>query len=311
MRVLVITSGDDPHVAMVQRYLDAPVIQLDPLEFPNKTISYQWELTGFEIWYGNGLISDVRSIWFRKPRFHQANVMAVPEVYQAFAHSAYERAIKAIYSLMRSKLWISDPWAILRGNNKLYQLELASRLFQVPNTLVTSNPNDARDFLSREGRFVAKPLSTEEVYIHGQLNVMYTSRVDKNTDLSGLVIAPVIFQEEVENSCDVRVTVIGNKAFSCEIHRTGTLSSEVDWRKGIAGNSLSYVPCKIPIEDKCIELVQSMGLRFGAIDLVRDFNGNYWFMEINPNGQWGFIEEETGLPLSREMATILISHHDL
>ena len=148
-------------------------------------------------------------------------------------------------------------------------------------------------------------MTTESVQLGEKTYLMYTTSVKPGINLSGLPLAPAIFQEEVSNECDVRVTVIGEKIFACEIYRTGTLASEIDWRKGQLTGNLIYKACEPPFPEMCVELVKRMGLKFGAIDLIRDHDGQYWFMEINPNGQWGFVEENTGLPLSKAMAELL------
>lgn len=57
---------------------------------------------------------------------------------------------------------------------------------------------------------------------------------------------------------------------------------------------------------KCINLVKDLNLRFGAIDLVCDLDGDYWFLEINPNGQWAWIENQTKLPIASSIVDELL-----
>lgn len=49
----------------------------------------------------------------------------------------------------------------------------------------------------------------------------------------------------------------------------------------------------------------ALGLRYGAIDMIVDPAGTHWLLEANPNGQFGFIEHITGMPLSAAVATAL------
>ncbi|MNZ28723.1 hypothetical protein D3C78_459550 [compost metagenome] len=44
--------------------------------------------------------------------------------------------------------------------------------------------------------------------------------------------------------------------------------------------------------------MRRLNLRYGAIDFVCDPQGNLWFLEINPNGQWAWIENLTGYPIA-------------
>jgi glutathione synthase/RimK-type ligase-like ATP-grasp enzyme len=85
--------------------------------------------------------------------------------------------------------------------------------------------------------------------------------------------------------------------------------TEVDWRKG-GRIDLHHEAIDLPqnIIDSCIELMSKLNLRFGAIDLVCDLNGDYWFLEINPNGQWAWIENQTKLPIASAIVDELVSH---
>lgn len=64
---------------------------------------------------------------------------------------------------------------------------------------------------------------------------------------------------------------------------------------------------KLPdaILNQCISLLKILNLRFGAIDFILDKNGNYIFLEINPNGQWAWIEKQTGYKISNEITNLL------
>ena len=59
------------------------------------------------------------------------------------------------------------------------------------------------------------------------------------------------------------------------------------------------------IKKACVDLTKYYGLEFGAIDLVLTPEGNYVFLEINPNGQWAWIEVLTRLPISDAIANLL------
>ncbi len=311
MKVLVITTDPDPHVDMVQKHLDNQIIRFDPCEFPfNTDVTYVWNGFKFDIYSKNQSFSGVDVVWYRKPRLLKVSELPVDPMYQHFAFSAYKRTVQALYGLLQDKMWVSDPWMIFRAENKLHQLECAAVYgFRVPQTLITSSPNDAEKFRKNVGKIITKTMGNEFVVIDGKPYNFYTTRIapDEVIDFSGLRISPAIFQEEVTKGVDVRVTVVGDQVFPCEIQQKGTMLGEIDWRSGIGGLDLIYISHdRLPsdLAEKCIRLVQGMGLKFGAIDLILDPQGNYWFMEINPNGQWGFVEEETGVPISKAMAAL-------
>ncbi|WP_329091666.1 hypothetical protein [Streptosporangium sp. NBC_01469] len=48
--------------------------------------------------------------------------------------------------------------------------------------------------------------------------------------------------------------------------------------------------------------MRDLGLRFGALNFVVDHEGRYWFLEVNPCGQWDWNQAATGLPISDAIA---------
>jgi glutathione synthase/RimK-type ligase-like ATP-grasp enzyme len=85
------------------------------------------------------------------------------------------------------------------------------------------------------------------------------------------------------------------------------LAARVDWRLGDVGR-LPHAAVELPAEvgDRCLELTASYGLRFAAIDLAETPDGQYVFFEINPNGQWAWVEQACGLPLASHLADELL-----
>ncbi len=120
---------------------------------------------------------------------------------------------------------------------------------------------------------------------------------------------PCQFQEYVPKEIEIRVTVFGSKALSVEIHSQVTESTRHDWRRYGEHGQAPHYPHRLPsdIGIKCIKLVQRLGLEFGAIDLIVRPDGRYTFLEINPNGQWAWLERLTGLPFVETLAELLLS----
>jgi glutathione synthase/RimK-type ligase-like ATP-grasp enzyme len=101
------------------------------------------------------------------------------------------------------------------------------------------------------------------------------------------------------------VTVIGEKLLVVKIRSAEGTMPNLDWRTQKDG--LSFEPCSLPSDlgQKCISLVESLGLLFGAIDLV-ERDGEFFFLEINPNGEWGWLQKPTGMPIAETMCDLLV-----
>jgi glutathione synthase/RimK-type ligase-like ATP-grasp enzyme len=178
--------------------------------------------------------------------------------------------------------------------------------FNVPEAVITNDPRGFEDFVSRH-QAVAKPL--KHALLDGETEkVIFTSRLEKaaGRDPHAIAAAPMILQREVAKRVDVRVTVVGEQVFSAAIHSQGAAASEVDWRQG-DGPCLPHEAIELPtdVSLRCAELVKTLGLGFGAIDLIHGRDGAYWFLEINPNGQWAWIETRTGQPIAAAIVDAL------
>jgi glutathione synthase/RimK-type ligase-like ATP-grasp enzyme len=109
----------------------------------------------------------------------------------------------------------------------------------------------------------------------------------------------------VEKDFEARVTVVGRELFPCRID-TAHLDPDkggTDWRAGYTHGLVHsrYTPPEA-VSAFCREYLEDVGLHFGCFDFIVDGDGSHWFLECNPNGQWMWIEEETGLPISAAIA---------
>ncbi len=243
----------------------------------------------------------VKAAYFRRP--------GVPSVSETVKQNAARRYCEvewgaALTSALNSlgERWLNSPIAIMAAENKPRQLSIAYKLgFTVPDTLITNDLRQAQRFLS-EGVSVAKPLREALLEDDGDERVIFTSRLNElvRTDEKRLALAPVIFQREIQKHSDIRATVIGEAVYAAEILSQEFDETKTDWRCG-SRTDLPHRPHDLPgdLRMKCIHLVRTLGLQFGAVDLVLDQGGRYWFLEVNPNGQWAWIENRTRMPLTK------------
>src|SRR6185312_12158775 len=107
---------------------------------------------------------------------------------------------------------------------------------------------------------------------------------------------------------ELRITVVGRQVFAAEIHSQHSNHTRHDWRR-YDRYATPYFRHELPgaLQRRCIALVERMGLCYGAIDMVLTPDGRYVFLEINPNGQYLWIEQATGLPISDAICDLLTS----
>lgn len=159
----------------------------------------------------------------------------------------------------------------------------------------------------RWGRHIIKPVHNARVMDENNPQIVYTSEVTQAIKKEETEFNINYLQHKIEKKYDVRATFVGNRCFAVAIDSQKLEDTRVDWRKG--EHILHHTPIELPrdIQRKCTLMMEMLGLDYGAYDFVLDKQGNYVFLEINPNGQWAWIEHLTGLPISKEIVKCLCS----
>ena len=246
--------------------------------------------------------NDVSVAYFRRPLFSFANDTF--GAYQSYVRMEWNVFLGALYGII-GNCWFSHPNNILQAGDKSRQLKLANEIgFRVPETIITNDLTEVQN-LQRKFSLIAKPIKQALIEAKNAEAAIFTSSIDKLSehDRASIGVCPVIFQQHIDKAMDVRVTVVGNRVFPVAIDSQSTEETRVDWRRG-SNTNLRHEIMTLPsqLAHYCVQLVQALKLRFGAIDLVKDLNGEFWFLECNPNGQWAWIENRTGLPIAGAIA---------
>jgi glutathione synthase/RimK-type ligase-like ATP-grasp enzyme len=306
--IVAVSHARDEHAAPVLEALHrlgAEVVLLDLAEFPLRgsiALAYGGKGGARTLRTAAGALdaSDVRAVWWRRPEPFDLD----RGLSRVDAEFSFRETLEALGGLAASLdvRWVNDPWRDAAASHKPRQLALAERIgLRVPATLVTNDPRRARAFLAKRRKAVHKTL-------HGLGETWRPTRLVQPADrarLDALRWAPVVFQEYVPG-VDVRVTVVGDQLFATEIDVRRTRSPE-DFRP--VWREAPVAPCELPegVARRLRALVSELDLRFAAIDLRRRDDGEHLFLEANPSGQWLFLEERTGQPITEAVARLLAS----
>ncbi|MBB2911293.1 glutathione synthase/RimK-type ligase-like ATP-grasp enzyme [Streptosporangium becharense] len=320
--VLVLTCDDDPHADHVRRLLDRRGARTTVFDNRDYLLRAHVELA----YTARGLarrllhtesgtldLDSLTALWWRRPGW--------PE-----AHPAITDPSVAEYAVREGVHLISDLWEHLtcrmvparesvfqRAEHKPSQLTLAAELgFEIPETLIATQADALWDFHNRhDGRIVTKTLGLPRVEnLAAGHTVIRKCDFVSARDLAyaeALRFCPVIVQEYVPKRLELRVTVVGRRVFAAEIHSQDSNRAMVDWRRYDLGGTPHLVH-RLPDEvaERCLAMTDRLGLSYGAFDLVLTPDDRYVFLEINPNGQWLWIEELTGLPISEAVCDLLL-----
>jgi ATP-grasp ribosomal peptide maturase len=252
-------------------------------------------------------LSRVGSIWYRRPR----DFSFADDLDRGAVKFARGEALAGLGGMLRSVdcKWVSHPEKIVSADYKPYQLAVAARMgWTVPRTIITNDPKAAEQFVNEnKGRGVIyKTLGGNAMYlVDGVLSAIYAKPVTV-ADLSWIEAVrytPCLLQERVQRGFDLRITVVDDRVFSVAIRNSD--ADEVDWRRQFENLTYSVHDLPVQVRARCIDLIRSLGLMFGAIDVIYSAQDEYVFLEVNANGQWHWLEVETGVPISEAMADCL------
>lgn len=310
--IAVITEHDDGHVPLVQEHLEDELIVIDALA---GALTFLQGDQSAVVSAGRPL-KDVKSVWYRKPL---NGLRSLVESYVASEHRRYSRlAIGAHADLLMTSFpdarWISDYFAIVRAESKVLQLARAHKAgLRVPETAVTNDPVTAAGFLAAQPATIIKPLISP-VLVGDETQMLLAKRFHGPSglerELAALRWAPAIFQRAIDRIADLRVTVVGTDVFTARIDAEASSQGQTgtcDWRYDAYVSGRPFQADELPAEIRrgCLALTRDLGLEFAAIDLVIDPAGTIWFLELNPNGQWGFVGEHTTQSIAAAIADLL------
>lgn len=232
----------------------------------------------------------IDAIYFRKPSY--PNISNYDLKYHKMMQKDILTFIQGVAEVFNGRC-LSKPSILNRADNKMYQLSLAYEVgFNIPQTMISNSSDFAFDFCSQV-KSIVKPLSMGKVYSEGKVGIIQTNLVDHSCNFNGLEVSPSYFQEYVEKDFEVRVTIIDNNVFAVKIETT----NKVDWRKFDSKNTYSIISLPDEICAKCLFMLDRLNLKFGAFDFIVNKN-KYYFLEVNANGQWYWLEEALNLNIS-------------
>jgi glutathione synthase/RimK-type ligase-like ATP-grasp enzyme len=253
-------------------------------------------------------LKEFSSIYFRRPEiptFVSEN-LSIGEY--SFIKNEFLYTFEGIYKILKDAYWVSPVCAIREAENKIYQLEIALSIgLKIPNSIITNSFYDALEFYDRNNAScIIKPIKSGLIEDKNKSKVIFTNHLkNRPNSKEQIESAPNYFQSLIIKKYDVRVIVVGEKIFATLIHSQNDIETQVDWRRG--ERILQHTKFELPddIKEKCIKLLKVLNLRFGAMDFIIDKNEELVFLEVNPNGQWAWIEKQTGYEISNEIVNLL------
>lgn len=223
---------------------------------------------------------------------------------QKYLNNERKHFFEGLYLCLKDAKWINPMFATHIAERKIFQLNQAKILgLQTPESIITNNSLTAHKFLQQHQKSIIKPISNGLQVVNNDIYSIYTSEIKKDFfslyKESELFETPIFLQEKIKNKSDIRVVIINKNIFTVRIDKND--KSEVDWRKPEILKTYSKINLPKKLSNLLIRLNKSFGLIYSAIDLIETPKGEFIFLEINPVGEWVWLESELDLNISETL----------
>ena len=240
-------------------------------------------------------LSAVTAVWYRRSIHPILDTSLTPAERHFVTGELRHLAMGLV--LNPEVVWVNPIDRVSVAEHKLYQLQIAARLgFHVPRTLVSADVDELRNFLSKNRLgTICKPIFHGMFFDGSSHNAVYTRRIDaeKLNDLN-VGSYPILLQEEIARIADVRATFVGSHCFVADIVGDTSL---IDWRDPNIVVNYTISSLDDTTLSLCRKMLKGLGLAYGAFDFIRAPSGDLVFLEINPTGEWAWLEEKLGFAL--------------
>jgi glutathione synthase/RimK-type ligase-like ATP-grasp enzyme len=323
---LIISSKSDIHVDAVIKELlnfDIAPVRLNIETFAiNSSYVYEFDDEGslteqsLRLLDSNKSLGEASVIWWRKfgefDRFKISPDITDTNSIQ-YCQKEADAFIHSLPGLYPEAAWVNTWDSIHYSSYKLNQILVAKKLgIKIPKTIISNSYKKIVNFMDRQDGCIIKPITQHSGFsIDGENYRLYTREITRGVleeNKDSIKFSPILVQEKVIKKHEYRVTIIGNCCFVCQINSQliDDREARIDWRL-VDPDNVQHVVSDLPekYKSKLKLMLKELKLNFGAFDIVEDIYGELFFLELNPNGQWYWIEILTGLPMAKEMASLI------
>lgn len=312
--ILIVTNRDDLTTDFVVLELQdrkVPFLRLNTEEF-SLGASLAWAPLMSRIGEishptkGRFPLASINSVWFRRPMTPTTDL--ADERAETFAKAEWRAVLDNLWASLQSAFWVSPPANISAASLKIPQLQIAQELgLKVPATLISNDADELLSFFDNHGgNVIGKVLHAQTPTVTSNSYLIYTSRVAREDIVPEGLATPLLIQEYVEKAREIRVTIVGDSVFAVALDSQAVPEGVVDWRRATLklAHEPTTLPCSVSAQLK--QLMRRYGLQFAAIDLILTPENEFVFLELNPNGQWAWLQQLTGVEIREALVDLLI-----
>lgn len=258
---------------------------------------------------------EIKKVWYRRGWINLSQFL-----FQSGIDITFDRSVNSHLDEERNEinnyLWNIFKTKSLNNEkdndlNKFVVLDACRKIgIKIPPTLVTSSKKSLRQFVSMHRNVVTKnstpgmTIENEDHYFSG-----FTEKV--TNDLINTLAEnffPTLFQKMIDKSYELRIFYLEGEFFASAIFSQSDAQTMVDFRKYNRDKPNRTPPYELPEPQKkrLCALMNELNLNSGSIDIIVDTSGEYYFLEVNPVGQFGQVSIPCNYQIEKKIAKNLI-----
>jgi hypothetical protein len=299
MKIIILAHETDNHTSPIKWALERAGYQV--VCWPGISWIEEQQVSmlldeGPKLALGPDVVEPEDVIWIRRLEQPVCNPK-VAEADKKFAEVEYRSFHHAVaYALETLPVWVINRFSASRFvSNKSVQLQFARNCgLRVPKALMSNSPKGVKEFLDHNrNRTICKAFTPHVWQRQSVGGVAVTETFELTRDQlpadEVLTYAPGIYQDMVLKQFDIRTVLMGERVYSYALHNP---LKALDWRPdaGMGNIEVEIVPTPSDVERGIAAFAKKSGLCFGSIDFAVDIHGNWWFLEINEQGQFLWLD---------------------
>lgn len=307
MKTLILSTSRNCHAESVQKELELIGKTTVRIDFDK---IYSQQTIGLQDSYliVDGEYQEINSVFVHHPSIEIDNFIGIDDIDKQLTKSQWSGLINNAPALLDQHVrWLNNPNAMKCSSSTTLQLRIAQNIgLKTPKTCITTDLKVLENFASINGRVILKPGNLPGLKLQNKRLLAHIINVHELTS-DELRFAPCLFQEYIEKSFELRIHVIGDIVIACKIESQKGGGTEIDWRNyNLKDTPHSEYHLDLELCEKCIQVTKLLGYEFGIIDAIITPEGEFVFLECNSQGHWLWIEELTGLSITKTIASHLL-----
>ena len=263
------------------------------------------------------LVEKTSIIWYRHFLNSLARFKVSVKRFSAQLNEDLRAEVKGVFEvlayLLKDKTWVPGHLPSIQPNKLEVLLKAEIAGLRVPQTHITSSREEAIAFCqkSQYATITTKQISDEgrNYYQEGEYAYYTLTKKLSEKELTAIENSffPSLLQEYIYPDYEIRTFYLDGKTYSTAIVNNKT-SAYADRKLINEERATHFVPYQLPesVIENTRRLMEGMGMTAGGIDFIRDQKGDYYFLEVNPIGQYLLESRHCNYYLEKEIAAYLI-----